>query len=133
MSTTAITTTGRKGDIRIAFGFERVNGYGLPEPVIYLFTKMNRQVMVNIPSVYMHEFDERDRDPITKEPKCLDKCRKIAETLYGMPTSYGANRVLSAISDWMTDIKNLPPPSTFRSQEHMLDEMKRRGFDVIEG
>lgn len=132
VSTTALTSAGKKGDIRIAFGFMQVEGYGLPEPCIHLYTLRNKNIMVQLPSAHMYKFDERDRDPITKEPKCLKDCERIAEMLYGMPTSYGASRVLSAISEWMTDVKNLPPPSTFRNPEAYLEEMKRLGMDVAE-
>jgi len=52
--------------------------------------------------------------------------------LYGMPTSYGATRVLDVITDWMTDIKNLPPPSVFRGDaERMLQYMEKQGLEVV--
>ena len=132
MSTTPITTTGKKGDLRIAFGFQRVADYGLPEPCIYLFTNWNKQVLVHIPACHMHHFDERDRHPITKEPTCMPKCQEISDMLYGQPVAGGARRVLDAISEWMNDIKQLPPPNTFRNTDDYLGEMRRRGFDVVQ-
>ena len=132
MSATALTATGRKGDIRVAFGFMRVREFAQPEPCIHLYTLWNKQVMVQIPSCQMYLFDYRDRDARTRDPQCMPKCAEIAEMLYGMPTSYGATRVLDAITDWMDDIKNMPPPSTFRNPEMLFEEMKRRGFDVVE-
>lgn len=131
MTTTPITTTGKKGDLRIAFGFKRVPHYG-PQPVVYLFRAAAPQLMVDIPTTHISRFDERDRDPITKEPLCMPLCEEIADAIYGMRTMDGARRVLDTISEWMTDIKNLPPPATFRDSSHMLDEMKRRGFDLVE-
>lgn len=149
MSTTAITSAGKKGDIRIAFGFERpdtlslpekydpafasqaARWYDQPEPCVYLYTDWNKQVMVTIPVVYMHLFDYREKDR-RGDPVALAKCREIAEMLYGMPTSYGAARVLDVITDWMTDIKNLPPPSVFRGDvEQMLQYMEKRGLEVV--
>ncbi len=130
MSTTAITTTGKKGDIRIAFGFMKVKDHGV-QPALHLFTKWNQQVLVQIPCTSMHEYDERDRG-LDGEPKCLKRCGEIAEMLYGQPTSYGAARVLDAITEWMTDVKNLPPPSTFRNSADYLEYMKQHGFDIAE-
>lgn len=134
MSTTNITTAGKKGDIRVAFGFERymVDGDYEVGPVLYLYTLMNRNVVTYIPCRQLGQFDERDRDPRTKDPICLPRCAEIAERLYGMPTSYGASRVLAAISEWMTDAKNMPPPSTCRDLGQAVDMMRRHGFDVVE-
>jgi hypothetical protein len=132
MSTTPITQTGKKGDIRIAFGFMRVQDRGLPEPCLHLFTLWNKQVLIQIPACEMHRFDERDRDPRTHEPACLPKCQEISDMLYGQPVAGGAHRVLDAITEWLTDIKNLPPPSTYRNTDDYLGEMRRRGFDVVE-
>lgn len=147
MSTTAITTTGKKGDIRIAFGFDRPDQMSLtpghlplfgssnahwhnaPEPCVYLYTDWNKQVMVKIPIVHMHEFDYRDKDRLG-DPACLPKCREIAEMLYGMPTTHGAHRVLDVLTDWMTDIKNLPPPRSFRTADAMLAYMEQQGIEV---
>lgn len=131
-TTNVMEAGGKKGDIRVAFGFMEVPGYRLPMGAIHLFTKWNQQVVLQIPECEMWRFDYRDRDPITKNPRCLPECARLAELLYGMPTSYGAARVLDAITDWMDEIKNLPPPSTYRNTDDYLGEMRRRGFDVVE-
>lgn len=149
MSTTQITQTGKKGDIHIAFGFERPADFSLPaaigqqftdaraqhftapEPCVYLYTQWNKQVVVKIPIVHMHLFDYRDRDQRTGDPVALAKCREIAEMLYGQPTINGASRVLDVLTDWMNDIKNLPPPSTFRNPEQALSYMEKMGMEVM--
>lgn len=132
MSTTNTSFVGRKGDIRVGFGFKRVPGMGMPEPTIILFRSMNQNVCVELAGCHMHYFDERERDPFTKEPKCMPHCARIAEMLYGMPTSYGATRVLDAITEYMTDLKNMPPPSMFRNPEEYLEVLRARGHDIVD-
>lgn len=151
MSTTAITTTGKKGDLRIAFGFERPDrinlrggdeglqhamrssraaGFDAPEPCVYIYSLWNQQVMVPIPVVHMHHFDYRQKD-LRGNPTALVPCRAIADMVYGQPVKGGAERVLDLLTDWMTDIKNLPPPTMFRNHEQMLSFMEAKGIEVV--
>jgi hypothetical protein len=130
VSTTKTTFTGKKGDLRIGFGYRRVPGLGI-EPTMYLWRAEAKNLMVDIPGRFMYLFDERDREQ-GKEPRCMPKCREIAEMLYGMMTKDGATRVLDAVSEFMTDLKNMPPPNQHRDPEHYLSELKKLGYDHVD-
>jgi hypothetical protein len=129
VSTTKTTFTGKKGDLRIGFGYRRVPGLGI-EPTMYLWRAEAKNLMVDIPGRFMYLFDERDREQ-GKEPRCMPKCREIAEMLYGMMTKDGATRVLDAVSEFMTDLKNMPPPSTWRDPDTVERLLAHRGYDMV--
>lgn len=127
-STARITDTGRKGDLRIAFGFARQDN-GRTEPVMYIGTVRSPQVVASIPISLMYLFDTRDAAG-TRE--ALVHARKIAEAVYGhLPSRADVHRVLDAVTDWITDLKNMPPPSTWRNPETLAHELRRRGYDMV--
>lgn len=129
MSTARITDTGRKGDIRIAFGYERGNVDGRPEPVMYVSTVRAPQVLASVPLSLMYLFDTRDREGTAR---AVEAARKVARTVYGAePSPTEVHRVLDAVTDWLTDLKNMPPPSTWRNGETAEHVLRKHGFDVV--
>jgi hypothetical protein len=129
-SSARITDTGRKGDLCIGFGFERINGR--PDPAMYVWARNSPRQVAMVPLRLMYLFDTRDKNAITGEPECMPQVRKMAHAIYGGLTSKAENhRVLSAIEDFMTDLKNMPPPETLRNPEMIEQVMRQRGYDVI--
>ena len=129
-SSARITDTGRKGDLRVGFGFERIQGN--PQACMYLYAARSPRQVAMIPLRLMYLFDERDRNPITKEPECMPKVRQAAEAIYGAPpTTSEVTRVLDAITDFMTDLKNMPPPSTYRDPSQLERVLASRGYDMV--
>lgn len=133
-STARITDTGRKGDLRIAFGFERVwNGYEYtPEPHMYIHAAASPRQAAAVALRQMYLFDTRDRDPVTNEPKCLPACRRLAEAIYGMaPSKREVYRVLDAVQEFMTDLKNMPPPARLRNPDMLERVLATKGYDLV--
>jgi hypothetical protein len=129
-STARISDTGRKGDLRIGFGFERINN--VPQACMYLYAVRSPRQVAMVPLRLMYLFDERERDPVTKEPRCMPEVRRVAEAIYGaMPTTFEVTRVLDAITEFMTDLKNMPPPSTFRDPSQLERALELRGYDMV--
>ncbi len=129
-SSARITDTGRKGDLRIAFGFERHDGQ--PQPCMYLHSVRSPRQVAVVPLRLMYLLDERDRHPITKEPLCLPRVEELAAAVYGgVPTKVEIYRVLDAVTDFMTDLKNMPPPSTLRDPDQLERVFESVGYDFV--
>jgi hypothetical protein len=128
-TTSRITDTGRKGDIRIAFGFERGDVDNKPEPVMYVSTVRRPQLVASVPLSLLYLFDTRTaHDTAT----AVTHATTVARAVYGQePTRMEVHRVLSAIEDWATDLKNMPPPSTWRNSETVEQVLEKHGFDVV--
>lgn len=130
-TTARITDTGVQGDLRISFGWERVVDHQMPQATMYLSKRSLPQQMVAIPITSLWRFDYRDKDPRTGEPACLPLCRRVAEMVYGgFASQQDVHRVLDAITNFATDLKNMPPASTFRNIDHMEEYMRSKGYDV---
>jgi hypothetical protein len=129
MSTTNLEFTGKKGDIRVGFGFKRLPDRDVPEPTIYL---IRGPTLLEIPGSEMWRFDETDRDA-AGQILCMPLCDKLADILYGYPMHNGGHRILDVLNEFMTDLKNMPPPSMIRggSAEYM-ELLKARGIDIVD-
>lgn len=129
-SSARITDTGRKGDLRVAFGFERQNN-GKTEPVMYIYTVRAPNVVASVPISLMYLFDTRERLPNGKLA-AMEHAEKIANMVYGgIPSQMEAHRVLDAVTDFLTDLKNMPPPSTIRNPEMIEQALQQRGYDMV--
>lgn len=129
-SMSRITDTGRKGDLRILFGFERFEG--VPQPHMYIHAAHSPRQMAAVPLKLMYLFDERDRVGPNREPKCMREVRRLAEAIYGqLPSKQECHRVLDAVTEFMTDLKNMPPPSRWRNPETLERALAERGYDMV--
>lgn len=129
-SVSRITDTGRKGDLRIAFGFARFQG--VAQPHMYIQTVRSPNACAAVPLKLMYLFDERERVGPRKEPKCLPEVTRLAEAIYGhLPSRAEIYRVLDAVTEFMTDLKNMPPPSTWRDTSTLERMLEARGYDMV--
>jgi hypothetical protein len=125
-STSKITDTGRKGDLRILFGFERFEG--VPQAHMFIHAAHSPRQMAAVPLKLMYLFDERDRVGPMKEPQCLPHVTRLAEAIYGAaPSRTEVYRVLDAV----TELKNMPPPSTWRDPDTVERLLAHRGYDMV--
>jgi len=134
-STARITDTGRKGDLRIGFGFERQPPRGEAEACMYLYAVRSPRQVACIPIRQMWMFDTRteaDRDK-AGEYKALEHARTVAKAVYDTqnPSEMDVHRCLNAIEDFMTDLKNMPPPSTWRNPETLEQALTAKGYDMV--
>jgi hypothetical protein len=134
-STARITDTGRKGDLRIGFGFERQPPRGEPEACMYLYAARSPRQVASIPIRQMWMFDTRteaDRDK-TGEYEAMKYARTVAKAVYDTqnPSDMDTRRCLNAIEDFMTDLKNMPPPSTWRNPETLEQALAAKGYDMV--
>ena len=129
-SAARITDTGRKGDLRIAFGYERIEGK--TETCMYVYAVRSPRQVACVPIRLMYLFDTRDKDK-AGQLKSYPHAERVAKAVYDtlMPSQMEVHRVLSAIEDFMTDLKNMPPPSTWRNPETLELAMASRGYDMI--
>lgn len=128
-SSARITDSGRKGDLRIAFGFERHDGE--PQACMYIYAARSPRQVASIPISLMYLFDTRRIDP-TRENAAMPHARKVADIVYGgVPSKMEVYRVLDAITDWITDLKNMPPPSTWRNPETLERALAERGYEFV--
>lgn len=129
-SSSKITDTGRKGDLRILFGFDRFEG--VPQPHMYIHAAHSPRQMAAVPLKLMYLFDERDRVGPKKDPKCLPHAARLAGAIYGhSPSRTEVFRVLDAVTEFMTDLKNMPPPSTWRDPSTAERLLAERGYDMV--
>ena len=135
MSTTPITSSGRKGDIVITFGPIKIPEHPLPTIGIHLHLRYSKSKVVTIAAEHMHMFDIRDVHP-NGQPKCMELCHQISTNLYGFRSNGGAHRVMDAIYEWMSDVKNLAPPDCVSGSSILapdfFDQMKSRGYESAE-
>lgn len=128
-SVARITDTGRVGDLRVSFGFERFEGR--PQPHMLLSAVNRPQAMAAVPLKLMYLFDPDDRDEFG-QPKCMAEVRRVAKALYGAePTRNEVYRVMDAIQNFMTDLKNMPPPSVWRDPNTLERALAVKGYDII--
>lgn len=129
-SSARITDSGRKGDLRIAFGFERFDRQ--PQACMYIYAARSPRQIASIPITQMYRFDTREIDPATRENVAMPHARRVAEVVYGgVPSRMEVHRVLDAISDWMTDFKNMPPPATWRDPAALEAALAQRGYEFV--
>lgn len=136
-STAKITDTGRKGDLRIGFGFERQPPRGEPEACMYIYAARSPRQVACIPIRQMYLFDTRPGDAERSkggEFKAVEHARTVARAVYDTPnpSDIDVHRCLSAIEDFMTDLKNMPPPSTWRNPETLETALAQRGYDFVD-
>jgi len=130
---TKITDSGKKGDLRIAFGFKKLADFSMPQPVMYLYAARSPQVMVDIPLPLLYLFDYRDKDKKTGDPEALSRCKQVAEVVYGaFPTVSETHRVLDAITDFATDLKNMPLGAKARGWDSVQQHLETKGYDFVE-
>lgn len=125
-----ITDTARKGDLRIAFGFERQDD-GRTEPVMYIYcARSPRQVAyVAIRNMYLFDPRERERNGTLT---ALKHAKTLAEAVYGgTPSQMEVHRCLDAVTDFMQDLKDMPPPSTLRNPDHLERVLAQHGYDMV--
>ena len=129
-SSARITDSGRKGDLRIGFGYERQN-HGGPEPVMYVYAARAPNLVVSVPLSLMYLFDTRDRLP-SGQLAAMEHAQRVANAVYGrIASQMETHRVLDAITDWITDLKNMPPPSTLRNPEMLERVLQAKGYDLV--
>ena len=129
-SSARITDSGRKGDLRIGFGWERQNNMQV-EPVMYIWAVRSPRQIASVPISLMYLFDTREKDR-AGQLKALEPAKRIADVVYGgIPSRIEIHRVLDAVTDFLTDLKNMPPPSTLRNPEMLEAVMRKHGYDVV--
>lgn len=134
-STARITDTGRKGDLRIGFGFERQPPRGEPEACMYIYAVRSPRQVACIPIRQMWMFDTRveaERDQ-SGEFVAVQHAKTVAKAVYDNqnPSDLEIHRCLHAIEDFMTDLKNMPPPNTWRDPNTLEKALAAKGYDFV--